>query len=303
MYSVVLAAMLTTAPATPQWHHGCHGCHGCWSSCHGCYSCYGCWGCYGCSGCWGGYGWGGWGGYYYGAPYAVATYPAYWGGWGAFGCAGGAYACVGCYGCYGWGGGYYAAAPVLPSREPAMPAADAVKMAGRAAPATVVVQAPAEAKVFVEGRAVALDARGSFTTPKLEAGEGYVYTIKVQTMRDGRPVTETKDVSVRAGETSRVAFDKLAGNAPAVAGNGEPAPARITVKLPESARLYINDVLCPLTSATRSFDTPRLDPDKDYTYTLRVELGQAKSETKQIRFRAGQPVNVEFGADTRTAGR
>ena len=36
MYSVMLAAMLTTTSATPEW--GCHGCYGCsgYTYCHGC---------------------------------------------------------------------------------------------------------------------------------------------------------------------------------------------------------------------------------------------------------------------------
>ena len=50
MYSVMLAAMLTTTSATPEWGcHGCYSCHGCsgYSFCHGCYGCYGGWSCYG----------------------------------------------------------------------------------------------------------------------------------------------------------------------------------------------------------------------------------------------------------------
>src|SRR5262249_27284084 len=65
MYSLVLATMLTTGAATPDWRFGCHGCcggccGGCWGCCGGCWGCCGgCGGCYGCcGGCWGGcYGW------------------------------------------------------------------------------------------------------------------------------------------------------------------------------------------------------------------------------------------------------
>lgn len=56
MYSVILATMLAAGGSTTPswgWHHGCHGCHGCYG-CNGCYGCYGCWGCYGgCHGCYG----------------------------------------------------------------------------------------------------------------------------------------------------------------------------------------------------------------------------------------------------------
>src|SRR5262249_54023821 len=99
MYSVVLAAMLTTGGTAPAWH-GCHGCHGCCGgrygnpfSCHGWHGCFGgrsgCYGCCGgCYGCWGGGCSGCWGGGYS----CAGCYGA--------GCNG---ACFGCTGCYGYG--------------------------------------------------------------------------------------------------------------------------------------------------------------------------------------------------------
>lgn len=76
-----------------------------------------------------------------------------------------------------------------------------------------------------------------------------------------------------------------------------PTTTRITVRLPENARLYVNEDPCPLKSETRAFDTPQLKSDKEYSYTLRAEIvrnGQTVSEVKKVVFRAGSPVNVEF---------
>ncbi len=300
MYSVVLAAMLSTTPATPQWGHGCHGC---W----GCYGCWGCWGCYGCWGCWGGWGWG-WPAYYgWGWPY----YGYYgWGCGGAFGCAGGGYAAIGCYGTYGWG--YAVATPVLPAATAVQPAATAyargTDSGRRGAAATVVVQAPARAKIFVENKPVRLNADGSFTTPRLQPGSAYVYQIRADVVRDGRVISDVKKVRVWAGRTSRVSFEEE--DTPAVAAGHEAAPAttRITVRLPGDAKLYVNDQPCPLNSATRSFDTPPLDPDREYTYTLKAEMlrdGRTRVEKKTVAFRAGQPVTVDFRDldGVRTAGK
>jgi uncharacterized protein (TIGR03000 family) len=85
----------------------------------------------------------------------------------------------------------------------------------------------------------------------------------------------------------------------AVAQREVPAPvsSRITVRLPQSAKLYVNDDLCTLRSETRSFETPQLKADKEYRYTLRAEVvrnGQTVSEIKKVVFKAGQPVDVEF---------
>jgi uncharacterized protein (TIGR03000 family) len=172
--------------------------------------------------------------------------------------------------------------------------------AAASAPATVVVQLPADAKLFVEGKAVVLDDQGSFTTPKLRSGEPYTYTVKAQAVRNGRLVNESKDIQVWAGETTRVAFRDLDRAAPTAARKPEEAaPARITVKLPEEAKLFVNGVACP----ARSFDTPKLDPERTYSYTLKADIA-GRSESRVITFRAGQAVTADFGrADVRTASR
>jgi uncharacterized protein (TIGR03000 family) len=76
-----------------------------------------------------------------------------------------------------------------------------------------------------------------------------------------------------------------------------PAPARVTVRLPADARLYVNGVACPLTSDTRSFVTPRLRPGQRYAYTLRAEVrreGRTVAETRRVNVAAGRRVRVNF---------
>jgi uncharacterized protein (TIGR03000 family) len=74
--------------------------------------------------------------------------------------------------------------------------------------------------------------------------------------------------------------------------------ARVTVRLPEDARLYVDGVSCPLTSATRSFSTPPLEPGKKYQYTLKAELlrdGETYADSKRITVQAGKESTVDFG--------
>jgi uncharacterized protein (TIGR03000 family) len=76
-----------------------------------------------------------------------------------------------------------------------------------------------------------------------------------------------------------------------------PRAARITVNLPADARLWVDNVFCPLTSATRSFPTPPLEPGREFYYTLRAEVtreGQTRVQTQRITVGAGRQVNVEF---------
>src|SRR5262245_28498571 len=46
--------------------------------------------------------------------------------------------------------------------------------------------------------------------------------------------------------------------------------ARITVRLPADAKLFVDNAECPLTSAVRTFATPKLEQGKKYYYTLRA---------------------------------
>jgi uncharacterized protein (TIGR03000 family) len=73
--------------------------------------------------------------------------------------------------------------------------------------------------------------------------------------------------------------------------------ARVTVQLPADARLFIDNVACPLTSSTRSFNTPALQQGRDYYYTLRAEVtrnGQTRVQSQRVTVAAGRHVRVEF---------
>jgi len=76
-----------------------------------------------------------------------------------------------------------------------------------------------------------------------------------------------------------------------------PAPARVTVKLPADARLWVDQVECPLTSGERSFNTPNLQPGQTYYYTVRMQVqreGAPVTDSQRVLVRAGQEVTVTF---------
>jgi uncharacterized protein (TIGR03000 family) len=75
--------------------------------------------------------------------------------------------------------------------------------------------------------------------------------------------------------------------------------ASVTVRLPADAKLFVDDVACPLTSDVRSFATPALQPGQQYAYTMRAEVvrdGTTRTESQRVLVRAGQAVEVRFGA-------
>jgi uncharacterized protein (TIGR03000 family) len=197
---------------------GCYG--GGWSySCSGgCYGGYGGW-----SGCCGGgrvYGGGGYGGYAYGSNYAPAYYagsnyaPVYYGGT--------AYPGVGT-----WQSGYYDPSVSYPGgiriiregdaerrdekkeeRKEGVPPPKPEEGAAAPAPATILVSLPADAKVMIDDQATrSTSAERRFVTPPLPAGKEFHYTLTAVVDRDGQPAKASQEVTVRAGQESRVALD------------------------------------------------------------------------------------------------
>jgi len=207
MYSLVLMMALSgsaEAPAFGKGCNGCNGCNGCWaSSCNGCggYSCNGCSGysCHGCNGCRGGF--------------LGGLFGKNKGCHGCNGCNG--YSCHGCTGCCGGVvhtgccGGTVVTPPAEPKKEMKEPAKEEKKEgAAAAAPATLVVSLPADAKLTIDESATkATDAVRTFVTPTLEAGKDFSYSLKAEVVRNGQTLTATQNVTVRAGQVSRITLE------------------------------------------------------------------------------------------------
>ena len=230
MYSVVVLMALTSGVDTPDFGRkgGCHGggrrhhsCGGGGCSGGGCYG-GGCSG--GGGGCYGG-GYGGCSGGGYGGSYGGCT-GGYAGGY-AGGCAGGS--AGGCGGVI-IGDGVPGGAMMMPADKGALPppGRKGKKMSGGSlgidqadspAPATIVVNLPATAKLTIDDYvAWSTSSERTLVTPALEPGQAYHYTLKAEVVEKGQTRTRTERVSVRAGEVTRVDLTVL--------GTGSPVAAR-----------------------------------------------------------------------------
>ena len=91
---------------------------------------------------------------------------------------------------------------------PNVPGKEMPKKTEVEAPATIVVSLPAEARLIIDGNSTtSTSARRVFTSPALQPGQTYVYTLRAEIVRDGQTMSETQQVTVRAGEQTPVTFN------------------------------------------------------------------------------------------------
>ena len=180
--SAIVVAGLWSSPSDACWRT-----HGCWSSCYS--GCYG--GCY--SSCGFGYG-GGCGGYYggYGGGYYGSGGPN----WGWYGSSG--YYPAGTY-----AGSFYSplAASAPRKNDPS---------AGR-----LLVSVPKDAKVYVNDQlTTSTGAQREYQSPGLQPSTSYKFVVRVETVRDGQTVSETKSTQLQGGQSASLAFSGEAAAAP-----------------------------------------------------------------------------------------
>ena len=74
--------------------------------------------------------------------------------------------------------------------------------------------------------------------------------------------------------------------------------ARLNVRMPADAKLFVDDLLIPTKTAQRhTFSTPRLDRGQTYFYEVRAEVirdGKPVQESRRVLVRAGEEINVSF---------
>jgi uncharacterized protein (TIGR03000 family) len=71
--------------------------------------------------------------------------------------------------------------------------------------ATIIVELPADARLLVDGQAtVSTSSVRVLSSPSLQAGKDFQYTLKADVTRNGKTVSTTRTVKVRAGEETRV---------------------------------------------------------------------------------------------------
>jgi uncharacterized protein (TIGR03000 family) len=75
--------------------------------------------------------------------------------------------------------------------------------------------------------------------------------------------------------------------------------AHLMIQVPDpNAQVWLEGQQMNQQGTTRQFYSPPLEPNRDYSYTVRarwMENGQPKEQTKEVDVRAGQQASVRFG--------
>jgi uncharacterized protein (TIGR03000 family) len=128
---------------------------------------------------------------------------------------------TGCNGCHGYG--YYGSARSNYNPSPARTATGAEgkdKESARPAKAILTVELPADAKLYIgEQLMTSSAATRSFSTPELEPGRSYSFTLRAEAVRDGKTFRESKKIVLRAGEQFETSLTNLQPAVSAAAKN------------------------------------------------------------------------------------
>jgi uncharacterized protein (TIGR03000 family) len=192
-------------------------------------------------------------------------------------------------------GGVVPPPPPTDTKDPKKTSFEGSPVADSSLPANrgqVVVQVPANAKLFADGQATTLGGTERvFQTPDLVVGRDFQYTLKIEIPEGGETKSVTKQVLVRAGHRTVVDFT----------GHDASVSSPVTVSLPAKAKLFVDGVATSVEAGTHKFKTPELSRGKAYVYEFRAEIerdGKTEVETREVTFKAGDPIVVDFLSTT-----
>src|SRR5262249_6646520 len=137
--------------------------------------------------------------------------------------------------------------------------------------ATLNVQVATAAKIYVNGLATtSTGAQRRYVSNGLQNGFSYSYQVRAEIVRDGKTVTETKTVKLKAGENADLNFtfenteNQLAK---------EPVSTSLTLHVPADAKVFLSGNPTNLTGEVREFTTTKLTSGDAWSdYTVRIEL-------------------------------
>jgi uncharacterized protein (TIGR03000 family) len=167
--------------------------------------------------------------------------------------------------------------------------------------ATLTVQVPADARVFVNG--LATTSTGTvrrYVSNGLREGFNYTYQVRAEIVRNGQTITETQTVKLQAGEAPSVEFALNGSESEPIAN--QPVRTNVTLHVPADAKVYLSGNDTHGTGEVRTFSTTQLAAGQTWgDYVVRVEVqrnGRTLSKQETIAIKGGESseLTVDFDA-------
>jgi uncharacterized protein (TIGR03000 family) len=159
--------------------------------------------------------------------------------------------------------------------------------------ALLTVNLPRDAKVLVNG--IPTRSTGDmrrYVSRNLNPGFNYTYEVTAEAMVNGKPVTQTKTVHLRAGDQVQLAFDLQ---------SQESIETALTLHVPSDAKVLLAGNETRGSGPVRTFRTTKLDGGKTWArYTVQVTVlrgGENLTKEKTITLRAGDQTELTFDFD------
>jgi uncharacterized protein (TIGR03000 family) len=161
----------------------------------------------------------------------------------------------------------------------------------------LLVSVPADAKVFVNGRATtSTGGERQYVSRGLENGQHYSYEVRAEVVRDGKTVSETKVAQLSAGSQANLSF--TLGGTPQTASSSKPPRTALKVNVPADAKVYLSGKETSSTGAVREFSTTSLTEGSSWNnYVVRaVSQGVTKEQTVSIKAGETRELTFDFGS-------
>ncbi len=153
------------------------------------------------------------------------------------------------------------------------------------------VNVPDDAKVLVNGNATkSTGGVRQFVSRGLQKGKLYDYELQVEGTVEGKPVSFTKRVSLRAGENRQVSFSD--------SEKPTSIETKLTLHVPENAQVTLAGNKTTATGTDRVFSTTDLAAGQAwdaYTIVVTMEVdGQVMTKEKTLTMVAGNEYELDF---------
>ncbi len=161
------------------------------------------------------------------------------------------------------------------------------------------VRVPRGTQVFVNGRPTQSGGQNrQFVSRGLQSGFVYKYEIRAVMQHDGETLEDTKVVRLQGGERANVEFDFSNTASPDNVAANEPVNTRLTLEVPEDARVFLAGQATKTTGTERTYDSGVLNSGEAWPgYTVRVEWnheGRTQVQERTVTLEGGQDHHLAF---------